>query len=346
MTRPVSRVAGFFAPDTRSPWMPGSHSVMTNSTAAGRSNWRPGAIHYPVFEHWLDADQFNVNSTDHLRRWFFEVKGFQPIKTTKKDGITIAWDKVLTLAPEKQAEYTPAADKQTIKVFASTDKMVAQVEELKSVGNIVKAFLKEPDPKTGKEQGMHKWIQSDGRIHANFALTETDRPRAWKPNILNWPKAITKPLESSFVRVNEYLAKQKRMEMSKEGFSEAEIVAVVDGLMRKPVSLRSNVQAPEGFVLIDQDLKTAEIVALGYQSGDENMIKVLTEPDTQFARIDKENDKKAIRICYNENSKYPDQDPALVFPESDPRILRREDGSDHEEWIKEINGKVLFGYVR
>src|SRR5690606_8962158 len=36
-TRPVSRVAGLRAPDTRSPWTPGSVSVTASSTAAGRS---------------------------------------------------------------------------------------------------------------------------------------------------------------------------------------------------------------------------------------------------------------------------------------------------------------------
>src|SRR5262249_48854922 len=35
--RPVSSVAGLRAPDTRSPWMPGSVSVTVSSTAAGSS---------------------------------------------------------------------------------------------------------------------------------------------------------------------------------------------------------------------------------------------------------------------------------------------------------------------
>ena len=37
-TRPVSRVAGLRAPDTRSPCTPGSVSVTLSSTAAGRSD--------------------------------------------------------------------------------------------------------------------------------------------------------------------------------------------------------------------------------------------------------------------------------------------------------------------
>ena len=109
-----------------------------------------------------------------MRRWLFDVKRFMPLKTTKKDGIQMAWDRVLTLSPEKQAEYTPAADKNSVKVFASKDKLVAQLEELKSVQNITKAFLKEPD-EDGTENGLHFWIQSDMRVHANFALTETGR---------------------------------------------------------------------------------------------------------------------------------------------------------------------------
>src|SRR4029453_16606934 len=36
-TRPVSSVAGLRAPDTRSPWMPGSVSVTVSSTAAAMS---------------------------------------------------------------------------------------------------------------------------------------------------------------------------------------------------------------------------------------------------------------------------------------------------------------------
>lgn len=283
----------------------------------------------PFLEHWLDADNFNVNSTDHLRRWLFEVKGYTPFKTTKRDGIQMAWDKVLTFEPEKQALFTPAADKQTIKVFAAKDKLVAQIEELKSVGNIVKAFLRGPDPDTGKEQGMHKWIQSDNRIHANFSLTETGRPRAWKPNILNWPKAITKPLEKGFERINNYLAAQKRLELEKEGVPNEEIEKQINLIIKKPVSLRSAVQAPEGWCLIDMDLKTAEVVALGYLSGDENMIKVLTEPDKQFARVSKDDPKKVVRIAYTENSRYPEaeKDPSLLCPETDERILRSADGS-------------------
>jgi hypothetical protein len=101
---------------------------------------------------------------------------------------------------------------------------------------------------------------------------------------------------------------------------EAELVR----LKRKPASLRACVQALPGWCIIDMDLKTAEVVALAYQSADQNMIKVLTEPDTQFARIDKENPKKVVRIAFNENSNYPteEMDPTLLASPDDSRILR------------------------
>jgi len=260
----------------------------------------------PVFMHWWESPGFGINSAEHLRRWLFDVKGFTPIKTTKKDGITMGWDRVLSLPKDKQAEYTPAADKQTVKVFADKDAMVGQLQELKSVNNIVKSFLPGVD-EDGRERGIHKWIQPDNRVHANFSLTETARPRAWKPNILNWPKYVAKPIEKAFAR----------------------LMALDPALSQKPTSLRSAAEAPEGWALIDMDLQTAEVVALAYLSGDENMIRVLTEEDSQFGRIDKNNPKKVVRLGYNANSGYPQDawDHSLIVAPDDPRLLRRADGS-------------------
>ena len=334
---------------------------------------------FAIFSHWSEADGFNPSSTDHMRRWLFDVKRFQPLKTTKKDGIQMAWDRVLTLSPEKQAEYTPAADKQSVKVFASKDKLVAQLEELKSVQNITKAFLKEPD-EDGTENGLHFWIQSDMRVHANFALTETARPRAWNPNILNWPKAITKPIEKAFERINIITVKSEAHKSGAEvdakqvealrvlsdggakdkdrkeamtgllaaGHGEAAIESFVR-LISKPISVRSSARAPEGCALLDMDLKTAEVVGLAELSGDQNLQRVLYEPDTQFARIDKDDPKKAKRICYNDNVNLPEaaRDASLLIALDDPRILRDASGQIlhpkrdvHWEMAEEVAGKA------
>lgn len=557
----------------------------------------------PFFLHWWSAPGFNINSTDHLRRWLFQVRGFTPLKTTKKDGVQMAWEKVLSLPPEKQAEYTPATDKQTIKLFADKDKLVSRIQEVKGVGNVVKAFLKGKD-EDGKEQGLMAWIQPDERIHPNYALTETARPRcvhgdtivpcrnggkkisdivtgdevwthknrwrkvtalhvlpaeemfevtfsngevlkatenhrlltqegtwvdlkhglvqetskrpcdpgkseavvlrntddrragcrsggsesahgvsdtqgcgssgvaqqvqgvevcgveegceqsvlretwsgdaelcgrlrgrqglsdaggeweatfrssnrgcrdawnscgavsgvvagashrrespeqrsgqsgdhhqrrpcedsqalqaytagvkitrivpcgsspvfditveedssyeaagcfshnSWSPNVLNWTKNITKPIEAAFIRVNKRLALDKFNEVRHQ-MPTAEMRAAVKAVATAPVSIRSFVQAPPGWCLIDMDFKTAEVVQLGYTAGDRNLVGVLNAPDTQFGRTDTKNPKKAVRIAYNELSGYPQSawDEKLVTSPDDPKILRREDGS-------------------
>ena len=311
----------------------------------------------PLFMHWSDCQAFNISSTDHVRRWLFDVKRFKPLKTTKRDGIQMAWEKVLQMPADKQVGYTPAADKQTVKVFATKDKLVAQLEELKSVNNITKAFLKaadvEKDEETGedkviRENGLHAWIQPDERVHANFALTETARPRSWNPNILNWPKHITKPIEKAFERINIIVAKSKDDELRMKGWSDEAIAAAVKDILTKPVSIRSSAKALEGHAFLDQDLKTAEVVALGYLSGDENLLKVLLEPDTQFARTDKDNPKKSVRICFNSNVNIPEenQDRKLLTSLDDPKLLRDDKGQIlhplrdvHWEMAEEVAGK-------
>lgn len=264
--------------------------------------------YYPIFRHWIEASEFNVDSTDQLQRWLFEVKKFEPLKTTKKDGIQMAWEKVKQYPEEKRTEFSPAVDKQTIHVLADRDPMVGRIEELKSVSSIVKSFLRPPDSE-GNEKGMHKWIQPDGYIHTNFALTETARPRTWNPNILNWPKSIAKPIETAFQRLND------------EDPSNA----------HQPVSLRSNVQAAPGYAIVEMDLKTAEVVALAYISGDESMINVLTEGDTQFAlRKDDPKGDKPVRIGFNQNAEYPDSEKTadlLITTQDDPELQRHPDGS-------------------
>lgn len=280
-----------------------------------------------LLDHRLDAPVFNLNSVTQRKRWLFQVRKLRPLKTTKRGGFQIPWSKVTELPKTQQGDYEPATDKDTVRVYANNDTLVAQFQELRAVDTIVKSFLRgtdaeetdaapNPDKPSAAEdeaaeakgdQGLHAWIQEDECIHANFSLTETARPRAWKPNILNWPKSITKPIEAAFARVQ----------------------ATFPEHADKPSSLRACVQAPPGWVIVDMDLKTAEIVALARYAADENMIKVLTEPDVQFARIDQANPKKVVRICYNDNEGIPstEWDPALLVSPDDPRILRHPDGS-------------------
>lgn len=216
--------------------------------------------HVYVLEHFWVSQDFKIGSDDHKRRWLFQVKKFTPVKTTKKDGIQMNWDKVLELPPDRQGEFAPATDKETMTILADKDPMVAHVLQLNSVATIVKSFLSQPDPKTGEEKGLHKWVCSDGRLHPNFACTETGRPRTWNPNVLNYPKAVTRPIEAAFKRLGQ----------------------------NKPYSLRSCVEAPEGWCFIDADLDTAEVISLAYIASDEEMIAVCTSPDLKFVRVHEE----------------------------------------------------------
>ena len=149
----------------------------------------------PFLEHFENAPVFNPNSKPQMVRWIFGVKGYQPVKSTdqKAKGIrSMPWEKVMELPPEKRADYTPALDKQTLKILSEQDVLIMEIFDLSVVRNICNSMLKEPtvDGDTGevtKENGLHYWICSDNRIHPNFSTTETGRPRCWKPNVLNWP---------------------------------------------------------------------------------------------------------------------------------------------------------------
>lgn len=48
-------------------------------------------------------------------------------------------------------------------------------------------------------------------------------------------------------------------------------------------SIRSVITAPEGWCIVESDLKTAEIRGLAYVSGDENLIHLVSDPDEAFA---------------------------------------------------------------
>jgi hypothetical protein len=46
--------------------------------------------------HRMDAPGFNINSTDQIKRWLFDVKGLKPLKSTKRDGVQLSWEKGLS----------------------------------------------------------------------------------------------------------------------------------------------------------------------------------------------------------------------------------------------------------
>lgn len=212
----------------------------------------------PLFDHLVISKEFNIRSNIHMVRWLFEVLDMKPIKTTKGDtGMSISWDKVLDLPKEQQSRYKPAADKQTLQILAAQDPLVQRVLQLNAVGNLIKGFLAEKG--SSSTNALINWIQSDGKLHCNYSCTETGRPRSWKPNVLNYPKFVSKWIEDSFAEIG----------------------------LDSPNSVRSCIQAGDGWCFIDADLDTAEVVSLAYISGDENMIEMCRSDDLQFVKVDR-----------------------------------------------------------
>jgi uracil-DNA glycosylase family 4 len=243
----------------------------------------------PFFEHYVAAPNFNLRRKPQMLRWLFEVKGYTPIKSTnkKEKGLpSVSWDRVLKLPKEAQKEYSPSTDIQTLDILHEThgDKTIGSLLKLNAVGNITKQFLKEPitddEGNITEERGLHDSLCSDGRVHGQMSTTETGRPRSWNPNILNWPSWVND-------KISEGIAEALRT-AKEDGVLPDRFIKYLDS---KPPSIRSCVKAPPGWCFVESDYQTAEIRGLAFISGDTNLIRIMTEPDTQYRQL-KELDAK------------------------------------------------------
>ncbi len=253
--------------------------------------------------HLTDAPNFNIRSPDMMRRWLFDVEGLEPIKTTnqKAKGLpSMAWEKVLELPADRQRLYTPAVDKQTLQILSEQFNTLSELLDLNAVGNVCKAFLKEADvyidEETGQEvrseNGLHQWLASDNRVHGMTSLTETGRTRTWKPNSLNWPKYVSERIGRSIELVVR--------EAHERGDLPEHLMKWVGVTAKKLPSIRSCVTAPDGYCLVEFDYKTAELVAIAKISGDRDLIRILEEPDPEWANLKGDNPYKIkqVRVAF------------------------------------------------
>jgi DNA polymerase I-like protein with 3'-5' exonuclease and polymerase domains len=253
-----------------------------------------------LFDHYIHARAFNIRSGPDMSRWLFKVKKYTPVKSTGSRNSplpSMAWEKVMDLPKDKQALFKPAVDRQTLELLAAEhkDQLVFRLLELNAVGNLAKGFLKEAEldenGEVVKEKGLHFWLAQDGRVHGQLSTTETGRPRAWKPNVLNWPSGTREQITMGI-----------RMAI-KRGL-ESRRLAPDDPLVRYLTadvpSVRSCVTAPEGWMFVESDYATAELRALAFQAGDEAFIKLITEPDTDFGLVHPAGDKDPtpVRLSY------------------------------------------------
>jgi uracil-DNA glycosylase family 4 len=273
----------------------------------------PDDLHFrELVEHLKVAQEFNIRSHPQMTRWLFTVKGLTPVKTTgnKDKGIpSMSWEKVMELEESKRKEYKPAVDKQTIQILAEKDAMLWKLIDLNAVGNIAKSFLKpaDIDADTGeliKENGLHYWIASDGRIHGMFSATETGRPRSWNPNTLNLPSWVNEKIGRG---ISELLNARKADGTIPQQFERY--------LTEKIPSIRSVFVADDGCVFEEDDYCTAELVAWAVISGDEQFIKLLTDPDPEFVLAKVGQDTEKVRVAWSDRCPVPEalRDPKFLM---------------------------------
>jgi len=286
-----------------------------------------------IFDHYIDSAHFNIRSAAHLKRWLFNVKGYEPIKSTsnKEKGLpATSWEKIMAMPPEAQKNYNPAVDKQTLQILSekNNDRILRKLLQLNAVGNICKAFLKEADVDADgnvvKENGLHFFLCSDNRVHGQMSTTETGRPRSWKPNSLNWPSYVNSMISNG---ISDLFGKLKERGELPEEFEKFIIKDEKGEYKSKVPSIRSCVKAPEGWCFVESDYQTAEIRGLAFISGDKNLIDIVCNPDLNFAVT---KDDKKVRLSFPPEvfppSAQEEYKHLLVSPD-DPSLIRKDDGS-------------------
>lgn len=299
----------------------------------------------PVWDHFTHAPAFNLRSQDDMRRWLFDVCEFTPVKSTnqrEKGMPSMAWEKVLELPEEKQKLYTPSTDKQTLDILAPQSAIVESLLDLNVVGNLCKGFLKNPDivydengDEIVDENGLFKWVASDGRVHGQMSTTETGRPRSWQPNTLNWPSYVNE-------RIVRAIGEVLREDQEKGVLPEA-----IHGRWhgKKVPSIRSIVKAPEGHVFTESDYKTAEIRGLALISRDPDLTRLMLETDPEFGILsdpDVDEDDALVRLKY-----VAEAQSGIPATNQDPRyIMHRRLGGEwvpvrEDELLKDEKGNLI-----
>lgn len=300
----------------------------------------------PYWKHFLIAPEFNIRSKPQMQNWLFSVKKYTPVKSTanKAAGMpAVDWEKVLTYPPEKQAEFTPASDKGTLEILAKRhkDATIEALLELNAVGNLCKAFLKpaDIDPDTGepiKENGIAFWVGSDDRIHLNHSTTETGRCRSWSPNVLNWPSYIHARVGACCAKVIKARAAEGRLPEKFKKYENCKPKAYP--------TIRGLVMAPPGYQITEADLCTAEMRGLAFLSGDEDLLRMILEPDPCWAVVKPEAVPDAIdpadcvvRIGYPDYITERNDDFLMTYA-SDNVIHAR---FTEDDLLKDENGKIV-----
>lgn len=220
--------------------------------------------------HW---PEFNPRSHPQKVRLLFGDPedgglGLMPIKSTEKPNRP--WAKVLQLPPNERDRINPAVDMETLELLSVDAPMEHQrsvVELLRKfqiIDQITKNFLRPPDGHTEDSvidytleqysEGLLGHVGRDGRIRTSIdQCKETGRYGSRAPNLQN----ISKRQEPKYQEI----------------------------MGESIPTLRSCFIARPGYVLVESDFKSAEIVSMAYVSGDPNLIEDATGPIKLHAKI-------------------------------------------------------------
>ncbi len=203
------------------------------------------------------------------------------------------WDWVRSR--EKEAEYTAAADKETLEVYAPRHPAIEKLLHLRYIGTITTMVLQTPEmDRLGEikidedgeiiyEKGLLSFVQSTGTVHTNFSQTkDTGRASSWSPPLQN----ISKKREPDYRKICGKAYK---------------------------FPLRAILEAPPGYVYLSSDYSGAELLGMAIQAGAGKMIQHCRQsqlPDSGYY-------ESGIRCDHGEGGKPDKACQFCVFPHPD-----------------------------
>lgn len=188
--------------------------------------------------------------------------GLTPYKTTGKRPKL--WEDVV--AAGQAHLFDPSTDKESLVALATqaTKDKVTTVELLRDVkilNQVIKSLLRAPDTFIEKRlqpdgsqkddpydeyvEGVLSFVHGDGRLRTHFSQTkETGRASSWGPALQNWSKRVQGHYDRIFASLG----------------------------MADPGALRSTIQAPPGYMVIEADFQGAELDGMAGQAQDATMM--------------------------------------------------------------------------
>ena len=244
----------------------------------------------------INWPEFNPDSVQHCRAFLFgdefagkidpvtkrpmrvrpegaECLGLTPIKSTGKRPEM--WEKIV--AKGRVEEVAPSTDKESLGILGYQNKLAMLLRDIKFVNQVTKGALRKPVSnysETGYERdddgdllyedGVPGALCSDGRVRTHISQNkETGRYATARPNL----QAISKRREEDYKRICGHIEYKSDGSQELKG-AYAEVLQ--NAYYQYPI--RSIFTCPDDSVLVEADFIGAELAAIGWLSGDTNLI--------------------------------------------------------------------------